>query len=111
MAAGLVGLLRSEDKKPLVVWVGGANHAKGVSCLRRMTDPIRKAASTHCDMVQRPDFAKPTSQLAAEDIIHMAAGLVGLLRSEDKKPFWTTVFCVGGWCESREGRQLFAKND
>ncbi|GAA5966136.1 hypothetical protein JCM8115_003035 [Rhodotorula mucilaginosa] len=35
---------------------------------------------------KRPDFAEPTSQLAADEVIEIAAELVRLLRSEEKKP-------------------------
>lgn len=35
---------------------------------------------------QRPDFANPTSQMDAEAIVQVAAELVRLLRSEEKKP-------------------------
>ena len=35
---------------------------------------------------KRPDFAEPTSQLAADEVIEIAAELVRLVRSEEKKP-------------------------
>jgi hypothetical protein len=66
------------------VWVGGANHAKGVSCLRRMTDPIRKAASTHCDMVHKR-FLVFAPQQPYESGCHMNYILSSELRCRFRK--------------------------